>query len=230
MKKIITLLLTVLMVAALAGCGIPGLDGSSSSRTAEEILSGSDSKDIDDSKDSDDSKESDDSEESDDSDESDTYTVPEAGYPDEYGYAEGTFGDAMHTAFFEYTVNSAYLCDEYEGYEPSEGNTFLVADVTVHNPYTYTVPMYDTDFQVQWDSDAEDAFGYPITAYMDEDEDIDDSMLPQEYEVRRFEDRNGILVYEVPEGENYFSISYLEIYEDGTEGDVFFVYFSADYE
>lgn len=206
MKKITTLLLTALMVATLAGCAVPGLDGNSSSRSVEEILTGSDSKD------------------------SDTYTEPEAGYPDEYGYAEGTFGDTMHTAFFEYTVNSAYLCDEYDGYEPSEGKTFLVADVTVHNPYRDTVPMYDTDFQVQWDSDADDAFGYPITAYMEADEVISDDMLPQEYEVRRFEDRKGILVYEVPEGENYFSISYLEIYEDESEGDVFFVYFSADYK
>lgn len=53
-------------------------------------------------------------------------------------------------------------------------------------------------------------------------------MLPTEYELRRFESRDGLLVYEVPEGENYFSISYLEIYEDNTEGDVFFVYFNAD--
>lgn len=218
MKKITTLLLTALMVAALTGCGVPGIDGNSSSRTAEEILSGSDSKDVDESKDSDNSNDT------------DTYIAPEAGYPDEYGYAEGTFGDTMHTVFFEYTVNSAYLCDEYEGYEPSEGNTFLVADVTVHNQNTSTVPMYDTDFQVQWDSDAEDAFGYPITAYMEEDVEINGNMLPQVYEVRRFEDRNGILVYEVPEGENYFSISYLEIYEDNSEGNVFFVYFSADHK
>lgn len=218
MKKLTTLFLTALMVVALAGCAVPGLDGNSPSRTPEEIFEGRDSTISDESKDSDDSKDS------------DTYTAPEAGYPDEYGYAEGTFGDTMHTVFFEYTVNSAYLCDEYEGYEPSEGNVFLVADVTVHNPYKNTVPMYDTDFQVQWDSDADDAFGYPITAYMEADEIINDDVLPTEYEVRRFEDRNGVLVYEVPEGEKYFSISYLEVYDDDSEGNVFFVYFSADYK
>lgn len=221
MKKITTLLLTVLMVGALTGCAVPGLDGNSSSRTPEDILSGGGSTASDDSKDSDESNESNDS---------DTYTAPEAGYPDEYGYAEGTFGDTMHTVFFEYTVNSAYLCDEYEGYEPSEGKVFLVADVTVHNPYTNTVPMYSTDFQVQWDSDEDDAFDYPITAYMEDDEVINDEVLPNEYNVRRFESRTGILVYEVPEGEKYFSISYLEIYDDDSEGNVFFVYFSADYK
>lgn len=159
-----------------------------------------------------------------------TYTEPEAGYPDEDGYAEGTIGDTMHTVFFEYTVNSAYLCDEYEDYVPAEGNVFLVADVTVNNPYKTSVSMYDTDFQVQWDSDAEDAFGYSITAYLDEDEVISEDILPYEYSLRRFESREGLLVFEVPEGEKYFSISYLELFDDETKGDVFFVYFSADYK
>lgn len=212
MKKITALFLTALMVAALTGCAVPGLDGNSPSRTPEEILSGGDSTaSIDyDSKDS------------------DTYTEPEAGYPNEYGYAEGTIGDTMHTVFFEYTVNSAYLCDEYEGYEPSEGYVFLVADVTVHNPYKNTVPMYDMDFQIQWGE--EDAFDYPITAYMEEDETINGDMLPKKYDVRRFESRTGILVYEVPEGETYFSIAYLEVYDDDSEGNAFFVDFSADYK
>lgn len=204
MKKITTLLLTALIAAALAGCAVPGLDGNDPSRTPEEILSGSNSKD------------------------SDTYTEPEAGYPDEDGYAEGTIGDTMHTVFFEYTVNSAYLCDRYEDYVPAEGYVFLVADVTVHNPYRNTVPMYDTDFEVLW-SDDDNAWDYPITAYMDTDEIISDDMLPQKYEVRRFDSRSGILVYEVPEDEDYFAIAYLEVYDDDSEGDVFFVYFSADF-
>lgn len=151
-------------------------------------------------------------------------------YPDEYGDADGTLGDIMHTAFFEYTVNSAYLCDEYEGYVPLDGNVLLVADVTVNNPYNSDVPMYDTDFQVQWDEDSDDAYDYPITLYLDEGETISEDMLPAEYEIKKFAKRNGLLVFEVPEGETYFSISYLEIYEDNSEGDVFFVYFNADYK
>lgn len=39
------------------------------------------------------------------------------GYADE-GYGEGRMGDTMHTEFFDYTLNSAYLCDEFEGYTP----------------------------------------------------------------------------------------------------------------
>ena len=63
------------------------------------------------------------------------------------GFAEGRLGDTMHTYFFDFTVNSAYLCDTYEGYTPiMEGYQLLVADVTVKNTNRESIPMYDTDF------------------------------------------------------------------------------------
>ena len=37
---------------------------------------------------------------------------------DDDGYAEGRMGDVMRTYFFDYTVNSAYTCNDYEGYTP----------------------------------------------------------------------------------------------------------------
>ena len=36
--------------------------------------------------------------------------------PDQDGYAEGKLGDIMRSSFFDYIVNSAYLCDSYEDY------------------------------------------------------------------------------------------------------------------
>lgn len=148
------------------------------------------------------------------------------GYPDENGNAEGRLGDTMHTYFFDYTVNSAYLCDEYEGYTPADGYEILVADVTVKNTSTSTLPMYDTDFQVQWNDDADDAYGFPIT--LDLNDVLNDQMLPGEYDLAIAKSINGLLVYEVPAGNKDFSISYLEMFDDDTTGDVFFVYFSAN--
>ena len=143
------------------------------------------------------------------------------------GYGEGRMGDPMHTYFFDYTVNSAYLCDEYSGYTPSqEGYCLLVADVTVQNTFQESIPMFDTDFQIQWgDDDDPDAYDYPITSYVDA---VSEEQLPTEYELAVDESRSGLLVYEVPEGEKDFSISYLEAFDDGSEGDVFFVYFTAE--
>lgn len=151
-------------------------------------------------------------------------------YPDDEGYANGRMEDVMHTYFFDYTVNSAYLCEQYESYVPKDGYDLLVADVTIKNTHTETITMFDTDFQVQWNSEAEDAFDVPITYYMDVTETISNDVLPYEYELKVNKSRTGLLIFEVPEGEGDFSISYLEYFDDDSTGDVFFVYFSADKE
>ena len=36
------------------------------------------------------------------------------GYPED-GYASGYMGDTMHTAFFDFTVDSAYTTQEFDG-------------------------------------------------------------------------------------------------------------------
>lgn len=139
------------------------------------------------------------------------------------GYAEGRLGDAMHTYFFDYTVNSAYTCADFNGYTPEEGNKVLVAEVTVKNTVTQSLEMYDTDFQVQWGDD-DDGFDFPVTYYADP---VSDDQLPEIYSLAVDEERTGLLVFEVPQEETDFSISYLEEFDDDTEGDVFFVFFTA---
>ncbi len=149
------------------------------------------------------------------------------GYPDEDGYAEGGIGDTMHTYFFDYTVNSAYTCASYENYKPAEGLQLVVAEITVKNTFTESIEMYDQDFQIQWSDNSDDAFGWPITMQLASGETIGQNMLPDVYELGIRESRTGILVYEVPTGEKDFSISYMTYFDDDTEGDVFFVYFTA---
>lgn len=154
-----------------------------------------------------------------------------AGYAED-GYAEGRIGDTMHTYFFDYTVNSAYVCDGFEGYVPADGNELLVAEVTVKNTGRASVEMYDTDFQVQWNGDSEEDFGYPITFDGTETgaPTVSDSQLPAIYTLGVNEEETGLLVYEVPAGNQDFSISYLEEFDDESSGDVFFVFFSAKAE
>ena len=84
--------------------------------------------------------------------------------------------------------------------------------------------MYDTDFQIQWNSDGADDYDFPITAYVDP---VSDEQLESTYELGINEEVTGLLVYEVPTGEKDFSISYLELFDDESEGDVYFVYFTA---
>ncbi|WP_295579734.1 DUF4352 domain-containing protein [uncultured Oscillibacter sp.] len=151
------------------------------------------------------------------------------GYAED-GYAEGRLGSTMHTYFFDYTVNSAYLCSEYEGYTPADGNELLVAEVTVKNTATESIVMWDDDFQAQWNDSASDGtYSLPIT---EETPAVSDEQLPDEYEMAVDEERTGLLVFEVPAGNKDFSISTMEYFDDGTEegqeGDVFFVFFTAE--
>ncbi len=143
------------------------------------------------------------------------------------GYYEGRFGDVMETYFFDYTVNSAYLCEEYNGYQPADGNCILVAEVTVKNTFSESIEMYDTDFQIQWNSDGAEDYDFPITAYTDP---VSDEQFLSTYELGIDEEQTGLLVFEVPTGEKDFSISYLELFDDDSEGDVYFVYFTARME
>ena len=150
------------------------------------------------------------------------------------GVSEGRTGDTMETYFFAFTVNSAYLTGEYAGYTPAEGHQLLVADVTVKNTYRKSIEMYDMDFQLGW-GETDDAFTYPITTdleTLEELEPVGEHQLPGTYTLAIDEERTGELVYEVPAGQADFSISYLELFDDGTEegdtGDTYFVYFTAE--
>ena len=84
--------------------------------------------------------------------------------------------------------------------------------------------MSNYDFQLQWGDDSDDAFAFPVET----NESIIDDQLPAEYDLKIKEEISGVLVYEAPAGYDDFSISTLEYYEDDTEGNLFFVYFTAD--
>lgn len=148
--------------------------------------------------------------------------------PNEDGYAEGKMGDTMRNSFFDYSVNSAYICDTYGNYIPQDGYELLVADMTVKNTFGEPLPMFDSDFQVHWDPDAADAFDYPITFYLEDEIGLGNEMLPKQYDLAEDESRTGLLVFEVPVDGKEFSISYMEYFDDNTSGDTFYVFFDAE--
>lgn len=140
------------------------------------------------------------------------------------------FGATKKTYFFNYTVDSAYVCSEYEGYTPEAGNQLLVASVTIKNTFDEEIEMYDTDFQAQWGGEGESDFSLPIT-YDGTEEGMDplaEEQLPGIYTMAKGESRTGLLVFEVPEGNQDFSISYMEAFDDDSTGDTFFVNFTAE--
>ncbi len=149
----------------------------------------------------------------------------------EDGFAEGRIGDLVHSYFMDFTVNSAYTTADYHGHAAPEGMKVLVVNMTIKNTFNESLPMYDDDFQGQWTASSEtEEFAWPITEAED-GSDLDvvsDEQLPAEYELAVNESRTGDLVFDVPAGEKDFSISHLELFDDDSEGDTFFVFFTAE--
>ena len=140
------------------------------------------------------------------------------------GLAEGELGNTMRTYWFDFTVNSAYLCDSFSGYDAADGNKLLVVDITVTNTFGEPLPMFDSDFWVEWNSDDSDAYAYPVENAASLSSDI----LPGEYYMAVDEVDKGLLLFEVPDGYTEYAIAYIEVNVDDETGDFFVVYFEPD--
>lgn len=156
--------------------------------------------------------------------------------PDEDGFAMGYTGDTLRTAFFDMTINTPYTCDEFDGLTPSQGHKFLVAELTLYNYTNFSQPVFDTDFEVMWDLDDDDAWALPESdEVMGEDGKIDyfvksEKQLPVAFNLGIHKTVTGILLYQVPVDSKDYFIDFYEVYDDGTEegqyGDAFYVRFS----
>lgn len=137
------------------------------------------------------------------------------------GYAEGRIGTTFETAFFNYSVDDVKYISEYEGLKPAEGMQLIDATITVTNTFGDEMPLFYDDFQVQWHDlgQEEEFFGYGTLIPGST------TLIPEEMVLKRAETFTGHVVYEVPAEAKEFSISFLELFEDGAEGDVFFTWF-----
>ena len=176
------------------------------------------------------------------------------GYPED-GYASGYMGDTMHTAFFDFSVDSAYTTQEFDGltaagegmsylteyYDrpaPADGCKFLVVEITLHNTTTMSQPMFVADFQVQWDlqegEDEDQNYAFPLyQSQANESGDyvyysLSEMQLPAEYDLGINEERTGILLYAVPAGAKDYAVFFEEYFSDDTIGDLFQVSFNAE--
>lgn len=162
-------------------------------------------------------------------------------YPDENDEAFGYLGDTLRTSFFDMRVDSAYTCYEFDGVVPDEGCKLLVAEITLYNYTSYTQPMFFSDFEIWWDGDdsSEENWGYEeyvkhLPLFEEEElEDgyeyyvVSDQQLPTEYDLDIRGTEQGVLLYQVPEESNTYSMIFQEYFSDDTEGALFEVRFSA---
>ena len=143
---------------------------------------------------------------------------------------KGYIGDTMSTYWFDFTVEDAFTCSEYEGYTAHDGYQLVVATMTVKNTWERSVDLWETDFLILWD-DPDENSGWEITVPV-----YNEEQFPEEYSLGINKSRTGLLIYEVPEEYRDFAIWFQELYEDvdnpenedGIEGDSFFVSFTPE--
>jgi len=140
------------------------------------------------------------------------------------GTAKASLGEALTNVFFTFSVEGAAFVDEYEGVKAERGFQFLVAEINVTNIDDEALPMWANDFVIQWGDGAND-YGYPIAHFAN-------TQMEDAYTLEPGAGLTTDVVYEIPyrEGENEYNISYLEFFEDGTEGNTFYVIFSLSME
>lgn len=126
---------------------------------------------------------------------------------------------AEETYFFTYDVLKAEKVSDFDGIKPTEGKMLLAVTVSIENTFGEDIPMFDTDFQVQW-GPGDDDFAVTLEA-------SSDKQLPESYTLADKETRKGILLYEVPADLTDFTLAYLEFFDDQTTGDFYEIAFQA---
>lgn len=137
------------------------------------------------------------------------------------GAGIGYVGDIMHAYWFDFTVNDIMFCQTFQDYTAREGYQLIVLDMTIENTFDEEVPMFDTDFWVEW---GEDDYSYPVSDLYD----ISTDFLPERYYLTTDDIVTGLLMYEVPVGYSEYMLIFEEYFEDGDVGDWFGVYLYSD--
>lgn len=142
----------------------------------------------------------------------------------EDGGAEGQVGTTFRTYFFDYSVDSVAFPAEYEGYTASEGMQLVDVVVTIKNTFGEALPMFNSDFQIQWHDLGNGLYDFNYGIEMDDSS----TVMPSAYDLPKGDTCNYHLIYEAPADAKEFSLSFMELFSDETEGDVFFTYFQKN--
>ena len=144
------------------------------------------------------------------------------------GYHEYEVGDSVKTMFFNFTVEEFLSSTDISGNKPDAGKQFVAVKLKVENTFGQDIQMFSTDFLLEWDkTNADDKGVDGPHSYYDKDA-IFDEEFEKEYTLTTGESKEGVLVFEVPEGVTEVSLTVQDIYNDKQgnqhEGDVYIVH------
>lgn len=142
-------------------------------------------------------------------------------------YHEYEVGDTAQTMFFDLTVLDYLSSTDINGIKPEAGKQFVGIKLDIKNTFNKDITMFSSDIIIEWDKlNADDPGAAGPNSYYDKDA-IFNEEFEKEYTLTPGESREGVLVFEIPEGITQVAITTQDIYVDkqGNEhkGDVYIV-------
>ena len=128
------------------------------------------------------------------------------------GNIKGETGKTYGTQWFEFTIDSIKAVDSYSGYSAEKGYRLIDVLVTEKCTFDQAIPMGTFDFYMD-SKDFED-YIYPINP-------LDDTMMPEEFDLAPGETVSYHMVYEIPEHAPDLKLIYTEWDEEEKEGATF---------
>ena len=115
------------------------------------------------------------------------------------------------TQWFNFTIHSAEVVDEYGGRRVAPGHQLWLVDITQTGTFHEPVPMFVFDWFM--DDDSFRAYLWPLPQFEGHDE-----MMPDEFWLPRGRSERHIMLFEVPIETTNLTLNFLEINEDDVEG------------
>lgn len=140
--------------------------------------------------------------------------------PDKKGVATGYAGDTLRTACFDMTLENPQTCMEFDGLTPDPGFKLLTADLTLYNYTDDSQTISDAGFQILWGADQGEAAApdgdWPVYQEITDENGgaayttKSDRQMPVEFSLEARETRTELLLFQVPEDAQSFSIVFRE--------------------
>ena len=143
-------------------------------------------------------------------------------------YHEYEVGDTVETMFFNFTVEDFLSSTDINGITPEAGKQFVGVKLNIENTFNKDITMFSSDLIMEWEpTSADDKGAEGPHSYYDK-EAIFNEEFEKEYTLAPGESKEGVLVFEIPEGITKVAITTQDIYVDkqGNEhkGDVYIVH------
>lgn len=129
------------------------------------------------------------------------------------GTVSGQEGTTLCTDLFSFGVLGSYTRTRLNSFQPDEGKKVLAVRLVVENPTASPVSIPASAFEVYWDGE-ESTLPLADNGYLS-------SQLPELIALSPHQITAGVLLYEVPEEEENFTLSCSIHYSDGTVAGIY---------